>query len=84
MRRFAIIWTALLLLAVTVGVLANAVFAEQAHTNDGVRTFICFFQAKVLSSPTQTMKQKHAAISFFDGATRNLGVPNCPVITGGK
>jgi hypothetical protein len=84
MRRFAVIWAAILLLAVTLGILASAVFADQQHQNDGIRNFICFFAAKITSSPTQTAAQKHAAIIFFREATANLGVPECSVITGGS
>jgi tryptophan-rich sensory protein len=80
MRRFAVIWTAILVLAAVLGVVATAVFDQQRRTNDGVRNFICFFEQTVVESPKQSVSDKHKAIIFFNQATTNLGVPNCTLI----
>lgn len=80
MKKFAVIWAALLILAGVVGVLASSVTHERAHQNDAVRTFVCFFEGAVLESKNQTSEQKVQAVKFFNEVTRKLDVPACPAI----
>lgn len=78
MRRFVVIWIAILILAGAVGFLAHSITSARDNQNVGIRNFTCFFETAVLASPNQSPKQKLAAIKFFNGETNILGVPTCP------
>ena len=82
MRRFAIIWVAILMLTGVVAYNARSTYLAHKHTNDSLRTFVCFFQNAVLTQPGETPQKAHQAIIFFQGVTNALKVPICPVISG--
>lgn len=86
MRKFVVIWIALLILAGAVGVFAGSTIQEREHQNDGIRTFACFFESAILASKHQTAEQKIQAVHFFNGLTNKLNVASCPAIPekGGK
>lgn len=81
MRRFAVIWAAILILTVVVAITAHTAFTSQAHQNNTVREGWCYFERAVLSSPLRSQKQKLQAIHFFNGLTHDLGVAPCPIPT---
>jgi len=72
-RHLLALWAAVAILA---GVVAFAVYQGQQR-NEGVHTFVCFFEAAVLKAP-QTPAKRASAIKFFDGVNAALRESNCP------
>lgn len=49
-----------------------------ASRDQGLRTFICYFESAALKTPNQTPAQRRTIIRFFDGVTAKLHEPSCP------
>lgn len=51
--------------------------AAAKSRDQGLRTFICYFEQAALKSPHQTPAQRRAVIKFFNGVTAKLHEPPC-------
>lgn len=76
-KHLLAVWIAICLIS---GTLAFAVYNGQntrAQQNQGLRTFICFFESAVLKSKNSTPKQRRDAIRFFDHVLEQIHQPPC-------
>lgn len=73
-------WLSLLTVAVFAVTLPFLVIRlDNAHrdTNNSLRTILCFFEAKALSSPQLTAAQKHQAAAIYRQALVQIQEPAC-------
>jgi hypothetical protein len=51
--------------------------AQRVQANEGIRTFICFFEQAALKSPHQTPQQVHRIHVFFSNVLTAIHQPPC-------
>lgn len=83
MRRFAVIWAAILILTVVVALTAHTAFTSQAHQNATVREGWCYTERAIFKNPKLTDAEKRKTAAFFNGLTKDLGVDPCVIANPG-
>lgn len=79
MRRFAVIWAAILLLTFVVALTAHRAFTSQARQNAAVRESWCYVEKKILANPRITKAEARKTVAFFHGLTHDLNVAPCVI-----